>query len=150
MKIYIDGDSFPFLTSIIDVIDSYEISCVLVHNFNQQRNISSLNCETIVVDNEKNSADYKIFSMINKLDIVLTNDKRFALLCDAKGAIVLNRSGVIYKGYISYYKPYKDSNKKKSNKITEKTKENFLTVLKYVISEVAGEKQELNYGKHKI
>lgn len=150
MKIYIDGDNFPFLTSIIDFVITQEIDCVLVNNFNHQRNIDSLNCETIVVDNEKNATDYKIFSMINKLDIVLTNDSKFALLCDAKGAIVLNWFGILYKGYISYFEPYKNSNRRKSNKMTEKTKDNFLAMLKYVISEVAAEKQELNYGKHKI
>lgn len=70
--------------------------------------------------------------MINKSDIVLTNNEEFALLCDAKGAIKLNDSGNVNINNNSKNKSKKPYNKKYNNLI-ENNKINFWKPLENII-----------------
>lgn len=92
MKIIIDADASPVIAISEQVAKLFNIDIVLVCDYNH--NIESTN-KVIYVDKGHDSADFKIISLVNANDIVITQDYALASLCLDKGALVIHNNGFI-------------------------------------------------------
>lgn len=94
MKILIDGDGCPVIDITIKIAKENNLECVLItdtaHNFDKY------DVEIITVSKGADSVDFKLVNMLNKGDIVITQDYGLAAMCLAKQAIAINQNGLVY------------------------------------------------------
>lgn len=93
LKVFIDGDSSPVLQIVENICKENKIDLVIVKNYNHD--ISSDYAEVLNVDNDKEAADIKIMNLVNKGDIVVSQDYGLAAMVLGKGAYVINQNGKI-------------------------------------------------------
>lgn len=94
MKVIIDADACPVINETIDISAEYNLEVILVSDFNHEMHYEGVTC--IQVAQGADSSDHKIFSMINKGDIVITSDGGLANLVIGKQGIPISFSGFIY------------------------------------------------------
>lgn len=94
MRIIIDADASPVRNLAAEIAKNANIPCVFVCDFNHilQSDYASVVC----VDKGNDSADFKILSMLQKGDLVITQDYGLASLCLARGAFCMHQSGRLY------------------------------------------------------
>ena len=84
MKIYIDGDGCPVVDITIKVAKEYKLPCTIItdtsHIFNKEY------ADTITVEKGADSADFKIANLIEKGDIVVTQDYGLGAMCLSRGS----------------------------------------------------------------
>lgn len=94
MKLVIDADGCPVVALAVKTSEKYGVRCVLVcdtaHTF------SNVSAEIITVSQGADSADFRIVSLLDAGDIVVTQDYGLAAMCLAKNATALNQNGLIY------------------------------------------------------
>jgi len=97
MKIYVDADACPVKDIIISEVRNLEIPVILVTSFSHFSNAEQpTGVETIYVDSGADAADYRIVKLVEKGDIIVTQDYGLASLGLAKGIIVLHHTGFSY------------------------------------------------------
>nr|WP_257536020.1 YaiI/YqxD family protein [Metabacillus litoralis] len=97
MKIYVDADACPVKDIIISEARNLEIRVILVTSFSHFSNAEQpTGVETIYVDSGADAADYRIVKLVEKGDIIVTQDYGLASLGLAKGIIVLHHTGFSY------------------------------------------------------
>ncbi|PLT31994.1 YaiI/YqxD family protein [Bacillus sp. V5-8f] len=97
MKIYVDADACPVKDIIISEASDFEIQVILVTSFSHFSNAEQpLGVKTIYVDSGADAADYRIVKLVEKGDIIVTQDYGLASLGLAKGIIVLHHKGFRY------------------------------------------------------
>ncbi|WMJ22805.1 YaiI/YqxD family protein [Paludicola sp. MB14-C6] len=93
-RILIDADGCPVVDITIKVAKEFSIEVMILcdtsHFF--ERNGAT----TITVSKGADSVDFKLANMIEKGDIVVTQDYGLAAMCLAKNALVLNQNGMQY------------------------------------------------------
>ncbi len=94
MKILVDADGCPVVDIVVKKAKAKEIRCILIcdsaHYFAKD------GAETFTVSTGADSVDYALVNMIEKDDIVITQDYGLAAMCLAKKALVVNQDGKIY------------------------------------------------------
>lgn len=94
MKILIDADGCPVVDAAIRLAKQHEkeviILCDTSHVFERE------NACTITVSKGADSVDFVLVNMVQKGDLVITQDYGLAAMCLAKGAVPLNQNGLIY------------------------------------------------------
>lgn len=97
MKIYVDADACPVKDIIISEARNFEIPVILVTSFSHFSNAEQPSgVETIYVDSGADAADYRIVKLVEKGDIIVTQDYGLASLGLAKEIIVLHQKGFRY------------------------------------------------------
>ncbi|PLS18194.1 YaiI/YqxD family protein [Bacillus sp. M6-12] len=97
MKIYVDADACPVKDIIISEASDFEIQVILVTSFSHFSNAEQPSgVKTIYVDSGADAADYRILKLVEKGDIIVTQDYGLASLGLAKGIIVLHHKGFRY------------------------------------------------------
>ncbi|MFD0050036.1 YaiI/YqxD family protein [Actinomycetes bacterium NPDC127524] len=97
MKIYVDADACPVKDIIISEASDFEIQVILVTSFSHFSNAEQPSgVKTIYVDSGADAADYRIVKLVEKGDIIVTQDYGLASLGLAKGNIVLHHKGFRY------------------------------------------------------
>jgi uncharacterized protein len=97
MKIYVDADACPVKDIIISEARNFELPVILVTSFSHFSNAEQPSgVETIYVDSGADAADYRIVKLVEKGDIIVTQDYGLASLGLAKGIIVLHQKGFRY------------------------------------------------------
>ena len=96
MKIIIDADACPVYKQAVKIAKEFNIKCVLVCDFNHVLNLDY--GEVITVDKGHDNADFKIVSILELGDMVITQDYGLATLVLAKGGFAMHHSGMIYTG----------------------------------------------------
>ncbi|WP_273129387.1 YaiI/YqxD family protein [Bacillus weihaiensis] len=97
MKIYVDADACPVKEVIIAEASDFEIPVILVTSFSHFSNAKQPSgVRTIYVDSGADAADYRIVRLVEKGDIIVTQDYGLASLGLAKGMIVLHHKGFRY------------------------------------------------------
>src|SRR4051812_9431199 len=97
MKIYIDADACPVKDIIISEGRDAEIPVILVTSFPHFSNEKQPSgVEIIYVDSGADAADYRIMKLVERGDIIITQDYGLASLGLAKGCIVLHHKGFSY------------------------------------------------------
>lgn len=97
MKIYVDADASPVKDIIIEEATEREYPVTLVtsiSHFSLQEDPPGV--ETIYVDTGNEEADYRIMRLIEKADILITQDYGLASLALAKGCHVMHHKGFMY------------------------------------------------------
>ncbi len=94
MKIYIDADGCPVVKNTLKIAKQFHIPCVIICDTSHR--IELYGAETIVVSQGADSVDFRLVNMINKGDIVVTQDYGLAAMCLGKNAIALHQDGKQY------------------------------------------------------
>lgn len=94
MKILVDADACPVVRIVEQEAKKNGIPVILVcdnaHVMNTQ------DAEVVTVDRGADAADYKLFSLTQKGDIVVTQDYGVAVMALGKGAYPIHQSGKWY------------------------------------------------------
>lgn len=94
MKILVDADACPVKNIIVSVAKKFGIETIMI--FDTSHEISDGYSRTITVDKARDSVDLALINIMNKGDIVVTQDYGLAALCLGKGGLALNQNGLIY------------------------------------------------------
>ena len=91
LKLLIDADACPVVDLALFISSQYEIVPILFCDTSHR--IERESVKTIIVDKGPDSVDFKLLSMLNKGDIVITGDYGLAAMCLAKKGYVINHNG---------------------------------------------------------
>ncbi|AWE07061.1 YaiI/YqxD family protein [Lysinibacillus sp. 2017] len=91
LQLLIDADACPVVDLALFVSSRYEIIPILFCDTSHR--VERENVKTIIVDKGPDSVDFKLVSILNKGDIVITGDYGLAAMCLAKGGIVITHNG---------------------------------------------------------
>ena len=94
MKILVDADGCPVVDIVVKKAKAKEIRCILICD--SAHYFAKVGAETFTVSTGADSVDYALVNMIEKDDIVITQDYGLAAMCLAKKALVVNQDGKIY------------------------------------------------------
>lgn len=98
MKIYIDADACCVINETLDVSKLYNVETIIVCD--DAHYIEYEGIKTIVVEKKRDSADYKILSLLKPNDICVTNDYGLSALALSKKARVIDFDGKIIYEYM--------------------------------------------------
>jgi len=97
MKVYIDADASPVQEEVIQITEQYNISVILVKSFSHFSNASLPSHVSVqYVDKGAEMADFKIMSMVDRKDIIITQDYGLASMLLGKGCYVMHHKGFQY------------------------------------------------------
>lgn len=94
MKILVDADACPILGLLKCLQKERDCEIILVSDY--FHDLQAYGLRHIEVSQEKDSADKKILSLVDKGDILVTNDLPLAAMALVKKAYALSFSGLIY------------------------------------------------------
>ena len=94
MKIIVDADACPVTRIAENVAKKYNIPCTLVCDTSHF--LESDYSTVFTVSKGADSADYKIVNLIEKGDIVVTQDYGLAAMCMSRAAFAINQNGMLY------------------------------------------------------
>lgn len=150
MKIYVDADACPVQQEVIIVAKEQLLPVYLVKSFSHfSHNQLPDHVETIYVDPGADVADYKIVGLVDKGDIVITQDYGLASLCLNKGCTVLHHKGFLFtennidrllqSRHTSAMARRAGQRTKGPRPFTEEDRENFSKQLKNIIMQLKGQ-----------
>lgn len=94
MRILIDADGCPVVDITIKVAKQHSIKCIIIcdtaHVFERE------DAETITVSSGADSVDFALTNMLQKNDIVVTQDYGLAAMCLARCATPISQDGMVY------------------------------------------------------
>lgn len=93
-KILVDADACPVKQIIEEVAKQYKIEVMMFIDTSHE--LKSDYSKIITVSKGRDAADFAIVNMIEKNDIVVTQDYGVATMSLAKHAMVMNQNGLIY------------------------------------------------------
>jgi uncharacterized protein len=97
LKIYVDADACPVKDIVITEGTKAAIPVILVTSFSHFSTAEQPSgVETIYVDSGADAADYRIMKLVERGDIIVTQDYGLASLGLAKGCTVLHHKGFTY------------------------------------------------------
>lgn len=94
MQILIDADGCPVVNITITLAKSADIPCIILcdtsHVFERD------GATTITVSKGADSVDYALVNLVQRGDIVITQDYGLAAMCLAREAVPLSQDGIVY------------------------------------------------------
>ena len=94
MKIFIDADGCPVVDIAVKIAKENNIECIIIcdtsHLFEKD------GATTITVSRGADSVDFALVNMVEKGDIVVTQDYGLAAMCLARNAVPISQNGLIY------------------------------------------------------
>jgi uncharacterized protein YaiI (UPF0178 family) len=94
LKLLIDADGCPVVDIAVCLARQHNIECLILcdtaHEFSKE------GARTITVSKGADSVDFALVNLVQKGDVVVTQDYGLAAMCLAKGAVPLNQNGMIY------------------------------------------------------
>ena len=94
MKLLIDADGCPVVNDAVGLARKYNIECLILcdtaHEFRKE------GAATITVSKGADSVDFALVNLVQKGDVVVTQDYGLAAMCLARGAVPLNQDGMVY------------------------------------------------------
>ena len=94
MRIFIDADGCPVTGQTVVLANTYHIPCTIICDTAHEITFPSV--ETITVSKGADSADFAIVNLLQKGDLVVTQDYGLAAMCLSRGAKVLHQDGFFY------------------------------------------------------
>ncbi len=94
MRVLIDADGCPVVDIAVRLAKQNSINCLILcdtsHVFEKD------GAETIIVSKGADSVDFVLVNMVQKGDIVITQDYGLAAMCLAREAVVISQNGMVY------------------------------------------------------
>ena len=94
MRVFIDADGCPVVDIVVRLTKKAEVDCVIIcdtsHAYEKE------GARTITVSKGIDSVDFALVNMVQKGDVVITQDYGLAAMCLAKQAIPINQDGMLY------------------------------------------------------
>jgi uncharacterized protein YaiI (UPF0178 family) len=94
MRILIDADGCPIVDMVVQLAKKYKVECMILcdtsHFFEKE------GATTITVSKGADSVDFTLVNMLQKGDIVITQDYGLAAMCIARNALPISQNGLIY------------------------------------------------------
>jgi uncharacterized protein YaiI (UPF0178 family) len=94
MRILIDADGCPVVDMTVWIAKQNQIECVILcdttHVFEKD------GATTVTVSKGADSVDFALVNMVNRGDIVITQDYGLAAMCLARRAIPISQNGMIF------------------------------------------------------
>ncbi|MEG1820162.1 MAG: YaiI/YqxD family protein [Oscillospiraceae bacterium] len=94
MRILIDADGCPVVDIACIVAKSTGTECIILCDTSHM--FSKDGAKTITVSKGADSVDFALVNMLQKGDIVITQDYGLAAMCLARNAISINQDGMVY------------------------------------------------------
>ena len=96
IRLLIDADGCPVVDIAVRIARQHNIECLILcdtaHEFNKE------GARTITVSKGADSVDFALVNLVQKGDVVVSQDYGLAAMCLARGAVPLNQNGMIYTG----------------------------------------------------
>ena len=94
IQIFVDADGCPVVNETISAAKKFSVPVTLItdtaHIMNRE------GATTITVEKGSDSADFRLVNLVQRGDVVITQDYGLAALCLAKRAVVLHQDGYQY------------------------------------------------------
>jgi len=94
IRLLIDADGCPVVDIAVRIARQHSIECLILcdtaHEFRKK------GARTITVSKGADSVDFALVNLVQKGDVVVTQDYGLAAMCLARGAVPLNQNGMIY------------------------------------------------------
>ena len=94
MRILVDADACPVTDIVIRIAKEHEIECILLcdtsHFFERD------GATTITISKGADAVDFVLVNLVQRGDIVVTQDYGLAAMCLARGAVPINQNGMVY------------------------------------------------------
>ena len=94
MTVYIDADGCPVVDITIKVAKQVVVDCIIIcdtsHVFEKP------GAKTITVSRGNDSVDFVLVNMVQKGDIVVTQDYGLAAMCLSRCAVPISQDGMVY------------------------------------------------------
>lgn len=94
LHIFVDADACPVVSIVENIAYKYSVPVTLLYDTNHV--LESEYSEVIVVGSGADAVDYKLISICNKGDIVVSQDYGVAAMALEKGAYAIHQSGKWY------------------------------------------------------
>ena len=94
MKILVDADACPVKGIIVKVAKRKQIPVVMLIDTSHQ--LDDGYSQVITVDKGADSVDFALMSLLERHDVVVTQDYGLAAMVLGKGARAINQNGLIY------------------------------------------------------
>ena len=94
MKILVDADACPVVDLTVREAKARNIPVTLITD--TAHVLNRTDAEVITVEKGSDSADFKLVNLVQKGDLVVTQDYGLAAMVLAKGGRALNQNGMIY------------------------------------------------------
>lgn len=94
MRVLIDADGCPVVDIAVKEAKQHKIKCIILCDTSHLYEKDG--ARTIIVPKGADSVDYALVNMLQKGDIVITQDYGLAAMCLAKNAIPINQDGMVY------------------------------------------------------
>lgn len=89
MKIFIDGDASPVKQDVVEIATNHQVEVVIVTSVDHFTTKEyPANVSVVYVDKGQDMADFRIVSLIQKYDILVTQDYGLASLVLAKARVI--------------------------------------------------------------
>lgn len=93
-RILIDADGCPVVDETVTLCTTYKLECLILcdtaHNFDK------IGAKTYMFSKGSDSVDFALVNMLQKNDIVITQDYGLAAMCLARSVRVINQDGREY------------------------------------------------------
>ncbi|MCL2508308.1 MAG: DUF188 domain-containing protein [Oscillospiraceae bacterium] len=94
MTVFIDADGCPVVDITVKLSKQASVDCVIVCDSSHV--FEKAGAKTITVSKGNDSVDFALVSMIQKGDIVITQDYGLAAMCLARRAVPVSQDGMMY------------------------------------------------------
>ena len=94
MKIFIDADGCPVVDIAVRLAIEAEVDCIIICDSSHA--IEKKGAKTITVPKGNDSVDFALVNMVQKGDIVITQDYGLAAMCLARQAMPISQDGMIF------------------------------------------------------
>ena len=94
MRILIDGDGCPVIDETIKISSSYNFECLILCDTSHV--FERAGAKTLTFSKGADSVDFALVNLLEKNDIVVTQDYGLAAMCLARNALPINQDGMEY------------------------------------------------------
>lgn len=94
MKLLVDADACPVIDLTVREANRRKIPVILVTDTSHI--LTGINAQIVTVEKGNDSADFKLVNLVEKGDLVITQDYGLAAMVLAKGGKAINQNGLIY------------------------------------------------------
>jgi len=94
MQILVDADACPVKQIIVRLAKQKKVPVIML--FDTAHEYSDGYSEVIIVDKQADSVDFALITLLDRDDIVVTQDYGLAAMALGKGAKVINQNGLVF------------------------------------------------------